>query len=314
MLAARRAGRAGSPPRVAPRQSAGRRARSPYTPLHHLLLAAAGRAAGDDLGQPLRRADRLRQRRGAATRLRGIADLFVLHDRDIVTRCDDSVARVIAGRPVVLRRARGYVPRPIAAGDAVRRAGARLRRAAEEHLLLSAAATRRASARTSAISTASSVYRRLRGVDRAAGAVPRRHAGDRRARPASRLPVDALRARRGRRDVTIGVQHHHAHVASAMAEHGLDGPGDRRRLRRHRLRHRRHRVGRRAADRRLRRVRARWRRSARCRSPAATRPSASRGASRSRCVDDAFEGEAPLDGFPLFRRMPPRRRRRRACA
>src|SRR6185295_10824481 len=50
----------------------------------------------------------------ALARLGGIADLFLLHDRDIVTRCDDSVARVIAGRPVVLRRARGYVPRPIA--------------------------------------------------------------------------------------------------------------------------------------------------------------------------------------------------------
>ena len=38
-----------------------------------------------------------------------------MHDRDIVTRVDDSVARVIANEPVVLRRARGYVPRAIAA-------------------------------------------------------------------------------------------------------------------------------------------------------------------------------------------------------
>jgi hydrogenase maturation protein HypF len=43
-----------------------------------------------------------------------VADLFLVHDRDIDARCDDSVARVIAGRPVVLRRARGYVPKPIA--------------------------------------------------------------------------------------------------------------------------------------------------------------------------------------------------------
>src|SRR5262249_10485474 len=45
--------------------------------------------------------------------LSGIADLFVLHDREIATRCEDSVARVIGGRSTVLRRSRGYVPRPI---------------------------------------------------------------------------------------------------------------------------------------------------------------------------------------------------------
>jgi hydrogenase maturation protein HypF len=84
----------------------------PYTPLHHLLMAAAGRAlvmtSANLSEEPLayRNAE-------ALERLGSVADLFLMHDREIETRCDDSVARVIAGRPVVLRRARGYVPRGI---------------------------------------------------------------------------------------------------------------------------------------------------------------------------------------------------------
>ena len=84
----------------------------PYTPLHHLLAAAAGcplvMTSGNLSDEPLafRNDD-------ALARLAGVADLFLLHDRDIDTRCDDSVARVVAGAPVVLRRSRGYVPRGI---------------------------------------------------------------------------------------------------------------------------------------------------------------------------------------------------------
>ncbi len=85
----------------------------PYTPLHHLLLAEAGRAAGDDQRQPLRGAHRLRRTQEALARLGAVADLFLIHDRPIASRCDDSVARVVAGRPLVLRRSRGWVPRPV---------------------------------------------------------------------------------------------------------------------------------------------------------------------------------------------------------
>ena len=49
----------------------------------------------------------------AVERLAGIADFFLVHDRDIAGFCDDSVARVIDGAPLVLRRARGWVPRPV---------------------------------------------------------------------------------------------------------------------------------------------------------------------------------------------------------
>ena len=83
----------------------------PYSPLHHLLLRELDRplvmTSGNVSDEPIA------YRNGEALeRLGDIADLLLVHDREIETRCDDSVARVIAGRPVVLRRARGYVPQP----------------------------------------------------------------------------------------------------------------------------------------------------------------------------------------------------------
>ena len=58
-----------------------------------------------------------------------IADLFLLHDRPIETRTDDSVVRVAAGRPRVLRRSRGYVPGPVELPVDVAAPAARLRSA-----------------------------------------------------------------------------------------------------------------------------------------------------------------------------------------
>jgi hydrogenase maturation protein HypF len=84
----------------------------PYSPLHHLLLAAWDRplvmTSGNLSEEPqcIANAD-------AATRLRGLADYFLLHDREIVNRIDDSVVRIMRGRPRLLRRARGYAPTPV---------------------------------------------------------------------------------------------------------------------------------------------------------------------------------------------------------
>ena len=50
----------------------------------------------------------------ARERLAGIAAYALIHDRDIVNRVDDSVARVMAGKPRLLRRARGFAPAPLA--------------------------------------------------------------------------------------------------------------------------------------------------------------------------------------------------------
>jgi hydrogenase maturation protein HypF len=84
----------------------------PYTPLHHLLLSLLGFpivATSGNLGdEPICVAER-----EALERLSAIADLFLVHNRPIVRHVDDSIVRLMAGRELVLRRARGYAPLPV---------------------------------------------------------------------------------------------------------------------------------------------------------------------------------------------------------
>src|SRR6478752_4817181 len=85
----------------------------PYTPLHHLLLAAVARpivlTSGNVSDEPIVYRDD-----EARATLKGTADAFLTHDRAIHVRTDDSVARSFRGRPMLLRRSRGYVPEPLA--------------------------------------------------------------------------------------------------------------------------------------------------------------------------------------------------------
>src|SRR4029077_11803017 len=84
----------------------------PYTPLHHLLLSSLGcpvvATSGNLSDEPI-----CIDEREALIRLGGIADLFLVHNRPIVRHVDDSIVRVMAGREMVLRRARGYAPLPV---------------------------------------------------------------------------------------------------------------------------------------------------------------------------------------------------------
>lgn len=84
----------------------------PYTPLHHLLLGEAGiplvMTSGNASDEPI-----AKENEEALERLKGIADFFLLHDRDILVRYDDSVIRVFRGAEYPIRRARGYAPYPI---------------------------------------------------------------------------------------------------------------------------------------------------------------------------------------------------------
>jgi hydrogenase maturation protein HypF len=193
----------------------------PYTPLHHLLLTRAGQplvmTSGNVSDEPLAyRNDE------AVSRLAGIADLFLLHDRDIATPCDDSVAAVIARAPVVLRRSRGYVPAPIAIAPAfdvpVLACGALLKN-------------------TFCIGVGQSAYFGPHVGDLANDAAHQRYVDsiDRMLRFLRVVPeiiahdlhpdyLSTHYARARCEPLKIAVQHHHAHIASAMAEHGLTGP------------------------------------------------------------------------------------------
>lgn len=84
----------------------------PYSPLHHLLTRELPGpivlTSGNRSDEP-----QASDNGDARERLAGIADAWLLHDREIVNRLDDSVARVVAGAPRLLRRARGYAPAPL---------------------------------------------------------------------------------------------------------------------------------------------------------------------------------------------------------
>ena len=84
----------------------------PYTPLHHLLLAELGfpvvATSGNLSDEPI-----CTDEHEALERLRGIVDVFLVHNRPIVRHVDDSIVRVMLDRELVLRRARGFAPLPI---------------------------------------------------------------------------------------------------------------------------------------------------------------------------------------------------------
>jgi len=84
----------------------------PYTPLHHLMMKELGfpivATSGNRSEEPI-----CTDENDALDRLGGIADLFLIHDRPIARHVDDSILRIMAGRGLVIRRARGFAPLPI---------------------------------------------------------------------------------------------------------------------------------------------------------------------------------------------------------
>ncbi len=190
----------------------------PYTPLHHLLLREAGAplvmTSGNVSDEPMAITNE-----EALQRLEGIADLFLMHNRGIETRADDSVARVIGGAPMLLRRARGYVPRGIelAVGfdEPILAVGAHLKNAiclgTDRHAFLGPHV-----GDLDTLETVRSFEHSIAQLERFVGVEPRLVAHD------LHPEYESTRwAKRSGLD-TIAVQHHHAHIVSAMAEHGLD--------------------------------------------------------------------------------------------
>lgn len=103
------------PPRIAPAIAPGLDNLGimlPYTPLHHLLMEgnfpALVMTSANRSDEPICIGNR-----EAVLRLGGIADFFLVHDRDILVRCDDSVAMVADAQPVFFRRSRGFAPKPL---------------------------------------------------------------------------------------------------------------------------------------------------------------------------------------------------------
>ncbi|MCK4504724.1 MAG: carbamoyltransferase HypF [Candidatus Aegiribacteria sp.] len=101
----------------------------PYTPLHHLLLQEIGEpvvaTSGNLSDEPI-----CTDEKEALRRLSGLADLFLIHNRPIARHVDDSIVRVVDGREMVLRRARGYAPLPLRMNkesDTIMAAGAHLK-------------------------------------------------------------------------------------------------------------------------------------------------------------------------------------------
>ena len=192
----------------------------PYTPLHHLLMNDVGRplvmTSGNLSEEPLAyRNDE------ALQRLSRIADLSLMHDREIETPCDDSVARVVAGRPVVLRRARGYVPKPVTVS-----------RRFDVPVLACGGLLKN----TFCIGTGDSAYlgphigdlenlETYRSFEESVARMERflRVTPEIIAHDLHPEYVSTRYAQRRTGCVTIGVQHHHAHIVSAMTEHGLSG-------------------------------------------------------------------------------------------
>ncbi|WNO76315.1 carbamoyltransferase HypF [Streptomyces sp. AM8-1-1] len=199
----------------------------PYTPLHRLLLGLPGdppgpavlvMTSGNRAGEPIVTDDT-----EALTRLDGLADAWLMHDRPIHVPCDDSVVRICAGAELPVRRSRGYAPFPVALPVPVVPAlavGGDLKNtfcAGDDRYAWMSAhvgdmddlATLTAFERATAhLTDLTSVTPRMLIADRHPGYRSTQWA--RRAAETSGLPLRQ-------------VQHHHAHVASAMAEHGLDG-------------------------------------------------------------------------------------------
>lgn len=197
----------------------------PYTPLHHLLLAGVGAplvmTSGNSSDEPIAYRDT-----DALERLSGIADLFLGHDRPIHTRCEDSVVRVvdIAGhrQTLFIRRSRGYVPAPLRLSSAV----------------------------ASPIIAVGGQLKNTSAVARHQQVVIGPHAGDLDdplAFTAWAQGLGQLEELSGARATAIAhdlhpeyastkyallhdelaavpVQHHHAHLAACLAEHGERGP------------------------------------------------------------------------------------------
>ena len=195
----------------------------PYTPLHVLLF-------GEDLDALVMTSANLSdtpivyRNEEALERLRGIADGFLLHNRDIQTRCDDSLCWVLDGREYFARRSRGYVPFPVRVPGS---RGGILACGAEQKasFCLSKGDYLFPSQHIGDLKNAETLEhyeQQIAHFERLFDTKPRLLVCDR--HPDYLSTAYALE--RGEREgiPVLQVQHHHAHMAACMADNGLTGP------------------------------------------------------------------------------------------
>ncbi|MBI4222052.1 MAG: carbamoyltransferase HypF [Planctomycetes bacterium] len=192
----------------------------PYTPLHYLIIKESRlplvMTSGNVSDEPIAYKDT-----EALERLKGIADYFLVHNRDIFMRCDDSVVKVVEDKEIIVRRSRGYAPFPVrlqySFPKPVLACGAFLKNtfclARGNHAFLSHHIGDLENTETmNSYETAIEHYKRLFSIE------PEVIAYD--LHPEYLSTKYAL----AQKDdiLKIGVQHHHAHIVSCMAENNIN--------------------------------------------------------------------------------------------
>ena len=196
----------------------------PYTPLHHVLLRETGlplvMTSGNLSEEPI-----AKDNNEALGRLGAIADYFLWHNRDIYARYDDSVAMVVADKPLLVRRARGYAPYPIHLpykSKQILACGAELKNTfcltRDEHAFLSQHIADLENLESlEHFRDTTGLYKQLFRIE------PEIIACDLHPDyPSTRYATELAAANPELK--LVPVQHHHAHIVSCLVENGLPGP------------------------------------------------------------------------------------------
>ena len=192
----------------------------PYSPLHHLLLADVGcplvMTSGNLSDEPIAHEDD-----DATTRLAPLVDGLLSHDRVIHIRCDDSVGRVSGRRLQLLRRSRGYAPEPLLLPFEPSRAVLALGAELKSTIAVTKGSTVVPSHHLGDLehlATYASFLQAVEHLPALYGVSPEVVAHD--------LHPEYLSSKHAAEQElpTVGVQHHHAHVAACMVEHSRTDP------------------------------------------------------------------------------------------
>ena len=200
----------------------------PYAPLQHLLFADGRLRTLVMTSANLSEEPIAIDNEEARARLGGIADAFLMHDREILQRCDDSVAAVVDGAPQLIRRARGFVPLGVELPPGLHLEAPPLLAVGGHLKNVFALAQGRHVYQSQHLGdlenlTGLEFFREsLEHLMRTFEIEPETVVHDLHPGYLSTTWAKEWARERGLR--LIAVQHHHAHVAGCMAEHGLDGP------------------------------------------------------------------------------------------